>query len=197
MSIGTETAVTPAAIRPLKFERKFKTLNGDAVEEHWVTWAKKGTSIEMRQVELVKRAMRDPAIKLAIEPFYQAWLAGTQIEVNGTPLEAWAGVGPEHIEALRRIKIHSVEDFAGLTDSQLGGCGFPHARQLRDKARRYIESKDLEQQVHAAMADKDAQLAEMQRRLAELEQIALDKMAGEDRPRRGRPPKVQAEADAA
>lgn len=77
-----------------------------------------------------------------IEPLYERWLKGLEITPDGTPLAAWSGVSPEQAEALRMKGIHTVQQLAALGDTHFERYGIGGLRNLRDNAKRYIESFD-------------------------------------------------------
>lgn len=77
-----------------------------------------------------------------IEPLYERWLAGLEITPDGTPLAAWAGVGPEQAEALRMKGIHTVQQLAALSDSHFERYGIGGLRNLRDHAKRFLDTTD-------------------------------------------------------
>lgn len=176
--------VEPAPIHPIKFEKRFDfEPDGTTVKKEsiWCTWAKKGTGIAMETTDKVERMKRDPAVWRAIEPFYNAWLEGNSREfVDGTPLSVWPGMEPHVVDLLKSHKVFSVEDFARMSDGDVGKLGFPGARDQRDRAREYLKNKSSQDQV-----------SELQRRIAELEAAAAEK---DDQPKRGpgRPRKDEA-----
>ena len=80
------------------------------------------------------------AIWSAIEPAYEAWKKGFEIPTAGTPLAAWAGITADQANALRKLAIYTVEDLASLTDDKFPRVPMPNVRQVRDLARKYLES---------------------------------------------------------
>ena len=117
-----------------------------------------------------------------IGPAYEAWLEGNSIPETGTPLGAWHGVNAEQAEALRAIGIATVEQLASATENQLARPPMPNMRRLRDQAVEYLEGADA--------AEKDRRIADLEAKLeAALEMMGEAKQ--EDKPRRGRPPKVK------
>lgn len=114
---------------------------------------------------------------------YDAWKAGEEIPENGIPLEAWAGVTAEQATLLKRMHIRTVEDVSGMGEREVAALPFPNARKLPGLAKAYIENQ--------SSSEKDRMIAEMQERMAAMEELLLAK--SEEKPRRGRPPKVEAE----
>jgi len=114
-----------------------------------------------------------------IEPAYEAWKSGTEIPVNGTPLEAWSGVSPQQVAFLKQMKIMTVEDVRDMDDQSLASCRWPDARRLPKLAADYLSGADL--------AAKDIEIAEMRERMEAMEAMLAENMA--DKPKRGRPRK--------
>ena len=153
--------VEPAPIYPIKFEKRFDYNDDGSVKKEsvWCTWTKKGTGIAMETVDKVERMKRSPHVWKAIEPYYRQWLEGTSLEiVDGTPLAAFPGIEPHVLDLMKRHKIFSVEDLSKLTDGDVQRLGFPGARDLRDRAKKYLDNKAGVDQVSA-----------LQKRIAELE----------------------------
>jgi len=120
-----------------------------------------------------------------IEPAYLAWKQGEELPETGTPLAAWGGVNGSQINALKGIHIRTVEELAGLSDSNMKAV-LPNMRELRAMARQWLDRKpEAEQQ--AMIADLQAQNAAMMEMLAEMQA---------DKPKRGRPRKDAADAEA-
>lgn len=179
-----KATVEPAPIYPVKFEKIYDLdENGQIKKESvWCTWMKKGVGIQMSTTDKVERLKRNAAVWAAIEPHYEAWLAGSdEAVIDGTPLAAWSGIEPHQRDYLKKHRIVTLEDFARLTDGDVGKIGYPGVRDQRDRARKFLEQRDNADQVSA-----------LQKRIAELEA----ERATEDPPKRGpgRPRKEQAEA---
>lgn len=117
-----------------------------------------------------------------IGPAYEAWKEGSELPENGTPLEAWSGVTVDQARFLKAMGIRTVEDVRDMTDAAISQLKFPHSRKLPQLAREYLAGAD--------MASKDAQIAEMQERMAAMEAM-LEESA---KPKRGRPAKQESEA---
>lgn len=121
-----------------------------------------------------------------IGPAYEAWKAGTEIPLDGTPLEAWSGVTPDQARFLKAMQIRTVEEVRDMGDKEIDAIRWPNARQLPKLAREFLESTDS--------VAKDAKIAELEERMSAMVEM-LESQAAE-KPKRGRPPKKQ-EADAA
>lgn len=120
--------------------------------------------------------------------------AGADAEAQGTPLKDLIGMTPAVIMNLKTIGIHTLEMLADCPDSTNQNLmGF---WDLRDRAKKHIQARlDAAPTVRleAAIAEKDNQIASLQRQLDELAAAVA-----EQAPKRGpgRPPKVH-EAEAA
>lgn len=80
------------------------------------------------------------AIWSVIGPAYEAWKKGYEIPASGTPLAAWAGVTSDQANALRKLAIYTVEDLATLSDDKFPRVPMPNVREVRDLARRYLDT---------------------------------------------------------
>lgn len=94
-----------------------------------------------------------------IEPIYRAWKGGEAAPVQGTPLGAWPGVTQSQANMIRLAGIHSVEDLATASESQILKIRLPNQRDLREMAKRFLAAASTE----AAVADVDRIEAENQR----------------------------------
>lgn len=116
-----------------------------------------------------------------IGPAYEAWQSGNAPPESGTPLAAWAGVTQEQAEFMRKMGIRSVEDVRDMGEGAVEQLRWPGSRKLPALAGEFLKSETA--------AQKDAKLAEMTERMAALEALLEETM--QDKPRRGRPPKVK------
>lgn len=116
-----------------------------------------------------------------------AYRAGKEIPRSGTPLITWERI----LKSRREQLVHrypTLEDLAAVPDSNLGEIGMD-GRVLRDMARDELQAKrDLSPLVKqlADAREENRMLKEVVERL-ETRLSALE----DDRPRRGRPPKVE------
>lgn len=81
---------------------------------------------------------------------------------GGLPLKAWPGIRPEIAVALEQVHIFSVQQLAGMADQKLSQPGFMGLRDLREKARTFLE----EAGKTAPLANLQAQIDDMQKKLA-------------------------------
>lgn len=108
---------------------------------------------------------------------YNDWKEGKSQEATGTPLGEWPVVSASFVEEMKYLGFRTVEDIANASESAKSKV--PGLTSISEKAKRYIEFakdqapiaasaqeiEDLKSQVSA----KDAQLADMSRRMAALE----------------------------
>lgn len=112
----------------------------------------------------------------------------------GTPLKE-LGIDPGQIATLRAKGIHSIEMMAEVSDNS--GDNIMGFRGLKDKAVKFLELREKEaptKRLEMELAQRDQQLASLQRQLEDL-QAAVQRELPERRGP-GRPPKVR-EAEAA
>lgn len=80
---------------------------------------------------------------------YSAWKADEDAPINGMPLNQFPLIQPTMMKTLQSLGVMSVEDLAGCNDETLVRIGMG-SRDLRDKARNYLESAS----DHGAVAAK-------------------------------------------
>lgn len=156
-----DTQERATSVRALEFWKDMKTDDNGPREVHWVRWAKIGdmhfTEVEIEVQRLMKPRsdngveMQDP-VWVAIKPAYEAWLAGTEAPLDGTPLDAWPALGKRQVKAFREAGYRSVEEVAAIPDSDLPRVKVPDVRKMRDLARGYVENRKGSAHVEAKMA---------------------------------------------
>lgn len=116
-----------------------------------------------------------------IGPAYEAYLKGSEIPVDGTPLGAWSAVQPEQADFLKKQGYDTVEAIASMTETQAMKLPWPNSNRLPELAQSFLSQKDatkLEQEKK-----------DLEDRIAVMEEM-LNEQAGANKPkRRGRPPK--------
>lgn len=120
-----------------------------------------------------------------IEPHYKAWKEGHELSVDGTPIETWAAISTHQASILRAAKIVTIEQVAGLNDAGMDRAGLPNMRFIVSQAKEYMKNRDRSEVATV--------VAEMQRRIEELEALQGAGVDEADRPKRGRPPKARAD----
>lgn len=184
--------------------RNGKTLARDQVEICQVGQGDRSvTPIYIAEFERL-RPISDPVNDLAaiqqhalwdlVRPAYEAWKRGQEIPDNGTPLAAWPGVTREQVEILRGNGYRTVEELAAANDSAINRIQLPGARNLVEQAKAFLAAAD-KSKVASELAQKDEQIAQLKADQDELKAMIEQLMA--DKPRRGRPPKADVEAEVA
>lgn len=203
---------TGAAINVIKFWTQYTPApDGTLKGVDMVAYAPIGKADKLTLVESVSRlgklhpiemAADNQAIAMAharwnsIKPAYDAWKNGQAMPDRGTPLGAWSGISQDQAEALKMIGIRSVEEIAEASDSIIDRIPFSGGRSLRTTAQAYLKAADRQALAHDS-AQKEAKINALEEQLAEMQKLILemaDKSEAEAPKRRGRPPKVEAEA---
>ena len=134
-----------------------------------------------------------------IKPYYEAWKNGEQLPETGMPIAACNFLRSEEVAVLKRSGIRTVEELAGILDSNLDSIKVPSLREKRVQAKRFLEAQDTNKAA-AQMAARDERLAEQASEIAEMKALIsqlVAKQKDEEQqpppPRRGRPPKHIAE----
>lgn len=194
------------AIGDFRFFHKFdkKDDKGEPVSEEWVDWLKLGDAHGARTHEKIARLRghdgadgrkpRDPSpLWEFIEPAYQAWKQGLDMPVDGTPLEAWAGITPDLLDVLKQKKIRTVEEFAKLPDSFITNIPIPDIRGRQQAAKLYLESRKSTAEVEEKLVSRDKQIDHLTSEIEELKAL-LRQVSPDDAPKRkpGRPRKEEA-----
>jgi len=128
-----------------------------------------------------------------VGPAYEAWRKDQAIPETGTPLPAWAGVTPQQVAVLRKLDLRTVEELADASEGTLQKMPFVDSRRLKTLAQAFLDGRSGSDAAEALAAAND--------RIAAMEEMLREMQAdsAEDTPpkRRGRPPKAEAEAEAA
>ncbi len=193
-----------AAIQPLRFWIKYrpimeytvvgaKTIEKETDKlqaEEWVEWAKKGVTIPATTVQKVSRIQKAAAkateaddeaaaIWRTMKPFYDNWKNGGDSEavISGTPLAIWPGITRDVVEALKPFKIYSVEDLSIASDGVLHRVPDPNIMRYRDRAKKYLNTKDIALAVRD-IDQKDQELAALRDQVAALQKAHADAAKG-------------------
>jgi len=178
----------------MKFETRYDGQKGT----DWVLIAPRGEAMASTQtwhrVEKVRPptdwddrrkdsdTFRDMEAKWSvIGPAYDAFLANTEIPLNGIPLAGWSGVTPEQADVLRGIGYKTVEDVADMGESAASKLPWPGGSKLMQLAKSYLDGRD-KAQVSEDLARANERIAAMEEMLAE-----------QTKPKRGRPKKEPVE----
>lgn len=188
--IGFETTTEKVAKRD-EFGEKVLDEKGNMIlelkEEHWVSYAPAHAPLSTVNRERIRHIIPQDNFKgdkggekarffrarwAQIEPAYEAWKAGHEIPVNGTPLGRWPAINGNQAEVFRQNGIRTVEEVRDMTASQAERIKLPNVRGLQAEATAFIDNM-----AGAALAEKEA---ERDNRIAELEKqlsAALDMLS--------------------
>ena len=184
-----------APIVPLKFWTDYEPDGqGGFREVDFVQWTRRGSNGATTS-DKIGRVKKDVTKWAVLERFYDHWKRGQEAPVNGTPLEAWAGITREQIAVLKQLHLTSVEDFATATDAVLVRLNMPGIRGLQQKAKAFLANRSSADAA-AAIAARDEKIAFLEAQVAELVEMvqALQPKEGAEPVKRGpgRPRKVEA-----
>jgi hypothetical protein len=129
---------------------------------------------------------------------YQAFKANMAEPEIGTPLKEWAAVGRADVEMLNYHGVKTVEQLAGMSDSNLQNLG-PGKIRLRQQAKDFLEQAKGNAPAAALRAElekRDGQIAVLMQAVQKLQQekgVEVGPVIEFDAPpkRRGRPPKAK------
>lgn len=187
-----------ADIRPIKFWTKYvQNPEGGLREVDWVEFARRGDAKYTTVPMSIKQASADRQIWPALEPHYTAWKNGRKVAIDGTALDAWAGITAEQIDVLKVNDVHTLEDLVKLTDAQRERIGLPGLLDIQRGAQRFLTGLSGGK-VETALAEKDMQIQALQQQMADL--MALMGKDNDEEPvkrRPGRPPRASEGAEAA
>jgi hypothetical protein len=113
----------------------------------------------------------DKRIKSLYRERYEAWKAGRQELIEGTPVEHLPGIMPSQVEELKYQKVRTVEELASLSDEILQRLGVGY-RAVSANAQKYLEraaSGAQDEKLRSEVSKKDAEIAALTRRLEALE----------------------------
>jgi len=183
------------AITDIRFETVFdQAPDGSTRATDWVQWRKAGEalgSVTRIRVAALRPTAKNPhgAVEWGvIGPAYEAWKAGNEIPVDGTPLEAWNGLARDEIERLKiDLGVNTIEAFANMPESAIQKARVRNPRERVERAKRFLEARSQTAEVEKAMAERDAQIAELREMVQALS-------ASQEAPKRGpgRPRKTEA-----
>lgn len=130
---------------------------------------------------------------------FEAWKAGQEVPVDGTPLSSWTLLSPAQAQNMKSMGLLTIEDVAAANAEALSRIGMG-AMELKQKAIDWLKAANS---VGASAAEMDKLRADLEaanQRIITLEQsnqalesaLAAAQGTGEPK-RRGRPPKEAAE----
>lgn len=142
----------------------------ETVAKDWVTVVQKGQSsgnAPPSWSDKVARLMKDTVMRPIIEPAYNAWKAGQEVPLDGTPLDVWAALNPAQIKIMRNFNVRTVEDFATAPSNVIDRMNLPGLRQLQARAMRRLEA-DATAQESGVQAKYEAEIAAREAEIASL-----------------------------
>lgn len=106
---------------------------------------------------------------------YAAFKNGQKFEVVGTPLERIAGITSAHIKTLKQAGITTVEALSKASDSSLQRYSMTSYKYKAIETLARVEKEDVEE----ALAQRDAEIAELRAQMAQLLSATKTKPAKE------------------
>ncbi len=146
------------------------------VDEEWGNIHKKGELghiIPYRVRDLKRNSVLWPHISNS----YEAWKAGQDAPIQGTPLKEWPLLTAAQLRNCAGMNVLSVEDLANLADGALRFIG-GEAVALRQKARNWLNASNDAGKAAATLTRLEKENEDLKARLAELTK-AVDAMRGD------------------
>jgi hypothetical protein len=116
--------------------------------------------------------MQGPADPRRFPKQWAAFEAQQEQVQDGTPIEQWGPLTKSQAMEFKAMHIHTVEQLAGIADSNLSWLG---ARELRDKAVAWLAQADSGKHamhLQAELDKRDADIEELKRQVKELATLA-------------------------
>jgi hypothetical protein len=111
---------------------------------------------------------RGPADPRRFPDQWKAFEAQQEQVQTGTPIEQWGPLTKSQAMEFKAVRIHTVEQLAGVADSNLTWLG---ARELRDKAIAWLAQADNGKEsmrLQTELAKRDADIERLERQVKEL-----------------------------
>lgn len=173
---GAKEEMLIVAFYPHSQLNKFKSLQeGRPVHESkdFITIQHPGENLN----KVVREATENDKRRFARQ--WHQYTQGKNQIPDGIPLSLLFLAAPHIVETLRGYNIHTVEQLANLSAHGIGSIGMG-AQEWVNGAKRYMERADKGIDHHkfeAAMKERDTQIATLTRQVAELSQIANQRVA--------------------
>lgn len=146
----------------------------------------------------VKADMYPPEWARKMNDAYQAWLAGEEMPLSGTPIKGWAILSAAESRHVIDGGIRTVEDLAELPDGAIGERGMGWL-SWREKARNWIAAASSVGSVAARVTAAEAENADLKRQmeemLATMRQMSAQLQEQESAPKRGRSKRAEPVSD--
>lgn len=121
-----------------------------------------------KQNDIVRRAARK-SDKVRFKAQYEAYLAGKESVLTGTPLNAVEWFPRERIEELNYLGVSTLENLSSIDDTAC--MRIPGLFEIRARAKREIDKAEAEAPLQELRAEND----DLKRRLSELEGLMKTK----------------------
>lgn len=153
----------------------------DETEQEAATWLKR------MQEKAQGSNGNPPSIPMGwyekFEKFYENWKKGSETPLDGFPVREWPILSPAQIANLHAMSTFTVEQIRDWTENAMGMYGVG-GRELRDKARMWLDSADSKAEKLAAMQVENQALKDQIAALSE-KFDALSKKV-DDKPKSGK-----------
>lgn len=118
---------------------------------------------------------------------YENFQKGYENHPDGFPIREWSVLTPSQVQNMHAMQTFTIEQVAGWTENAMGMYGMG-GRELRDKARMWLESGDKKaEQLSALQIENTALKDQLAKLVADVQ--AMRSEINEDKPKRGRPAK--------
>lgn len=118
-------------------------------------------------------------------------------QVEGTPLSEWPGVTRSQCEELAHFKVYTVEQLAGLSDTNTQGM--MGIALIREKAKAYLEAAETEaaaEEIAALRSENERMAKTLEQLNARIAMLEDDGSIDDDPPQQKRAPRKKAAAAA-
>lgn len=120
---------------------------------------------------------------------WEAYEAGRTDDAIGTPLSLLFHNQPELVDHLKALKIATIQQLAGLTDTGLQQVQF--GLELKRKAQAYLDAAEKGREYHQQNAKIEEQQKQIEELVQKINQLAGANLVAAPSPKkRGRPPKA-------
>lgn len=111
---------------------------------------------------------------------YENWLKGYEAPRSGTPVREWPILTPAQIRNLHSMNTYTVEEISTWTENAVVMYGMG-GRELRDKARLWLESGDAKaEQIQALQVESKSKDDQLKKQAEMIEQLSQRLAALED-----------------
>lgn len=165
--------------------------DGTIVCEDFVSWVKKGQSIQDEMRSKIKFMPKYYSLEWGvIEPYYKAWKEGQELQVEN-PLTGWPGATKSLVKVLGQVNIRSVDDFCDMEDSALSKLAFPGIRKMQQDCRLFRDAQKNMAPLAAELSKTKEENAFLRSELDELRKMIETQLDTPPKRGPGRPKKVE------